>query len=240
MRYMHPVGGQESFVASGEYIHLKNGAPTGGVELWAIHEQPDGAHKIRVDDDGRATKSGSALIEAWRSPENGGAAIERVDIRAYGSNEDPIKILRATYSIVDNAVLEAGISADSMDRVHVEIALPERYVISPRSLAFAGYEAYRIAEAPQTTTQVISYFPSLKSDYAYRPVVFPMTYNYLRQENVCVDEQEFAARVYEQVNPSTNEKALIWVNTHHILLKYETADQAYGALLKNYAHRPDM
>jgi hypothetical protein len=239
MRYMHPVGLHEKFVASGVYVHYKDGISTGGMEEWMIHEQPDGAHKIRVDEDGRAHDGGSVLIEAWRSPDIEGGHIERFDIHAFGANGDPIQQLLATYTIVDDKFLEAGRTIDDHAREQFELTLPEDYIVTPKSLIFTGYEAYHLALETGDAVPIVSYFPTLMNDYAYKPVVYNLSGEFIKQDVIAVDGVEIEARLYEQVNPVDNSKTLVWIDGHQTLLKFQTPDGRHSAELTRYARRPD-
>lgn len=237
MRYLHPVGIQERFVASGIYIHYQDGNPTGTVEHWSIHEMPDGAQKIRVDDDWRETDGSSVLIEAWRSPYAEGGRIERFDLHAFGGKNDPIKEVRATFQFFGDHA-EIGHTVNNGTRQQLEIDLPQDYIVAPESLIFGGFEVAMLAVNPGYQFPVVSYLPTFYSAATtFRPTVYEQSAVFLRDESISIDVHTYAAHCFEQYSPSSDQKFPLWTDEHDILLKFISADQRHSAILTRYARR---
>ncbi|GAB4346901.1 MAG: hypothetical protein Kow00117_23620 [Phototrophicales bacterium] len=231
MRYIHPVGGHEKFVASGIYHHQYDGVDTGTTESWSIHELPDGAWMIRVDEDYRAQDGSSVLIEGWRSPLTEGGQLLRVDIHAFSGKHDDIKQVRATYT-VDEDVLQIGREINNGEREWYTLQLPAGYILSPECLIFAGFEVDELATRQDKRASVIGYFPTFISDYAFKPVVYQPVARFIGDEQLTLGNKTYQARHFEQT-----ESLHLWVDQHTILLKYEAGDASHGAVLHQYAHR---
>ncbi|MFW5691111.1 MAG: hypothetical protein ACOCXZ_01310 [Chloroflexota bacterium] len=240
MRYLHAVGPSEKFIASGHYIHYMNGTPTGAVEHWAIHELPDGAQMIRVDDDSRKRDGSSVLIEAWRAPASEGGHIARVDLHAFAGNKDAaIKELRATYNLTSDTRLEVGRSIDDMEREHMIYALPTGgRLLSPEALIFAGFEVDELA-VRGGSQNVVSYLPVLINESSYLPVVSRQEAHFVHEEKLLISGREMAARCFDQQHPATGEVTRLWIDAHAVLLQYRSADGRHTANLTDYARRPD-
>lgn len=241
MRTLHPVGIQEKFVASGVYVHYQGGQPTKTREHWSIHELPDGAQLIRVDDDWREKDGSSVLIEGWLNPST---QLERFDIHAFGGHKDAIKELRATFVIHDN-VLDVGRSVDGGERQYLELTLPPEYVFAPRSVFFSGFEMRQLAAKWGNEITVISYLPSfLDEQSSFRPVTFKQSAVMAEQEAIEVSGKTYEAFRYEQPNPSEGGTTLSWLDTHGVLLKFTSGEagkveRSHGAVLTRYARRPE-
>lgn len=237
MRYLHAVGVSERFVASGVYVHHLEDRPTGTSEQWSIHELPDGAQMIRVDDDHRKRDGSSVLIEAWREPERSGGHIARVDLHGFGGKDAEISDVRASY-IVNENVLEFGRSVDKGDREYDELALPETYILSPESLIFGGFEVDELATRG-VETPVIGYLPAFVSEQAFSPLSYPQGATFIEERTMIVAGKPYMARMFEQINPLSGEQTTLWVDRHEVLLQYRSADGRHSAILTDYARRPD-
>ena len=238
MRYLHPVTMKETFIASGTYIHYKEDEPTGSSEQWSIHELPDGAQFLRVDDDWRELDGSSILIEGWRSPESEGSHLERVDVAAFAPKESEIKKVRATYTVMGE-LLEVGRTIDEADREHVSIELPFGYALAPESLLFAGYEVSHLALNPDKDTPVVSYLPTfLNPSLAFRPTVFYQSAVFETEETIMLGKVAYTARRYGQTDPRTGATSTIWLDQHDILLQFKSADSQHRAILTNYSRKP--
>lgn len=102
MRRLHPVSLREKFIASGTYhFYDSSDVLLPYAEHWSVHEVGEGAEFIRVDHDGRAHNGSSILIEALRSPDG---RVVRFDLRAYGGEDDAVKLARASYIAGDFSV----------------------------------------------------------------------------------------------------------------------------------------
>lgn len=237
MRHIHPVGVSERFIASGAYKHYLDDTPTGTTETWQIHEQPDGAQMIRVDDDHRQRDGSSVLIEAWREPESNGGRIARVDLYAFGGPDAAIKELRANY-IVDADQLEFGRTIDNGEREHLTLTLPTGYLVSPESLIFAGFEAAELAARGQAGP-VVGFLPTLNAAEAFVPVVYSQSARFLRQETRRIAGRDYTARMFEQVNPADGAVTQLLLDDHDVLLAYHGPQGRHSAVLTEYARRPE-
>lgn len=231
MRHIHPVGVHEKYVASGVYHHQQNGADTGTTESWSIHELPDGAWIIRVDEDYRTRDGSSVLIEGWRSPLAEGGLLLRVDVHAFGGKDDEIKEVRVTYTI-DEDMLQVGREVDNGEREWYTLQLPDGYILSPESLIFGGLEVDELATRQGEAAPVIGYFPTFVSDYAFKPVVYEQQARFIGEETLTLGGKACPVRRFEQMGALH-----LWLDAHTVLLKYEAADGSHGAVLHNYAHR---
>lgn len=138
MRQIHPTRFHEKFVASGVYVHYEDEQPTGALEYWSIHELPDGARLIRVDEQGRE-RADYTLLEVWRSA---AGAVERYDVHSYRS-ADTYKHLRAEYLFYPDYV-SLTCEIDGIHR-HADAPLPPGYAALPPLTLFCGFWALESA-----------------------------------------------------------------------------------------------
>lgn len=239
MRYIHPVGLNEAFVASGKYIHHQNGQPTGAFEEWAIHQLPDGARMIRVDMDARAIRGRGTLIEAWQNPDG---RVERVDINAFGQADDEITQVRATYNLYPDYA-EIGRTLGEGPRRYDEIQLPADYVIYPGSMLFLGFAVVQTADLtmddPKGAT-ILTHDPQLKADTALQPETYTQTAVNLGEETVTIGNKTFQAWHYERLIPHYDVLLPhLWVDKHGVLLRHDTPESSSHVTITNYARRPD-
>lgn len=232
MRSLHPVGAHETFVASGVYKHFENGQLTGTLERWSIHELPDKARIIRVDEDWRERDGSSVLIEAWRSP---AGKIERFDIHGLGGKNDNVKDIRATFTF-NEGLLELGRTIDHGTRQQLEVVLPEDYIVSPKSILFSGFEVAQLAAHTENEATIVSYFPTfVEADTAFKPVSYRQAAKFVAEETVHdLADNAHAARRYEL----THHGSPVWLDKNNILIKFSSPDGAHSAVLTQYAHRP--
>lgn len=235
MRYLHPVTMKERFIASGTYVHYHDGNRTGSVEHWNIHQHPDGAQFIRVDDDWREKDGSSVLLEAWRSPASEGGRIERVDVSAFGPKKADVKRVQATYTVIDS-FLEVGRSIDDSERQQFEMELPFGYVLSPENLVFAGYEASHLAIQRGEPAPVVSYVPTFaNASMAFRPTMYHQSVKFIAEETVTIAEKSYPVRRFEQTDPRTKAALTLWLDKHDMLLRYESDDGKHRAELTEYS-----
>lgn len=238
MRHLHPVGPAERFVASGVYSHYEGSTATGTIERWSIHELPDGAQLIRVDDDHRERDGSTVLIEAWRSPEAEGGRIERFDIHALGGSDAPVKEVRATYMLTEAERMSVGISLDKGERQQHEAQLPAGHLISPESLIFAGMEVEELA-ARGVETPVVGYLPVFIEEQAFHPVTYYQTARFIEEKDITVGSKTYRARGYDQHSKLHEKVTRLWVDAYGILLTYNTSGESHNAVLTEYARRPE-
>lgn len=239
MRYIHPVGISEAFIASGKYIHHQNGQPTGAFEEWSMHELPDGAEMIRVDMDARAIKGRSTLIEAYRNPDG---KIDRVDINAFGQADDAVQHVRATYNFYVDHV-EIGRTLDDAERVYEEMGLPAQTLIYPGSMLFLGMTV--AATAAITAKQsagatIFTYDPQMQPGTALSAETYTQTATDLGVEEITLGSKTYTAHRYERLIPHYDVLLPnLWVDQYGVLLRHDTPQSSSYVTLSNYARRPD-
>lgn len=135
MRYIHPVGQQEQFVASGDYSLTRRDMRWGVIERWAVHEQPDGARKLRVDFH-PPDREFYTLYEAWISPPDEGGKLLRLDVLRQHTHHTATN--RATYQIY-NAKLEIGCTLANGDRLYDEIDFDASSLLFPNAYLLWGH-----------------------------------------------------------------------------------------------------
>jgi len=241
MRQIHPVGFHEKFVASGVYTYYHNYTPTGSAERWSIHELPDGAQLIRVDQNWVSGSPKNILIEAWQSPlENIDSRIERVDIAALGSEG---KQGKATY-IFEAGRVQVGYSVDGKYQQN-EVLLPSNCIPSVNSTLFVGFQFAIVARANGECVPIYACHPFLTYDVKVEKVGAVIG----ETDTLSVTGKLLKARRYQIVHPcSTRERMEIlsenlpsaWIDKHNIVLKTEDLRQeSIVAMLTQYARRPE-
>ena len=235
MRYIHPVGVSEKFVASGIYRYYKNDEPTGLVEEWTVHEQPDGAWFIRVDKDGRFFDGRSELIETYRNP-NG--QIERFDITAYGGKDDAVKQFKGTYTI-ENGYLYIGRTLNNGERIQSEMMLPDQYIVNPGGYLFFGWAIPALVENAPLSVVMRYGFHDTPEESFVTGMVYP-TLTFYQEGALTISGRTLPAACYIS-GESKPEGAVnyhrYWIGEHNIFFKHESDD--LRVQLDRYAHRPE-
>lgn len=247
MRYIHPVGQQEQFVASGEYL-LGAQEQRGEVcEQWSIHEQPDGAHKLRTDSlhpDG----AHYTLAEAWISPPAEGGRLERLDFLRQSKHSSASN--RITY-LLQESHLEIGCTLADGERLFEERPLPEGSVLFADAFALRGLAIYTLIQRQQDTrmTTFIVLRDTFVQDRAaapddlLQPRSYPVTLHVHGQDSFATGSQTHRV---QRCSLDAPVPAQVAVDAHGILMEYRT-DAAEAdvlgqgplrAVLVNYAHRP--
>ena len=230
MRYLHPVGIHEAFVASGSYVKMRDDTLISGwLEEWSIHQQPDKANLIRVDLSDRASRL-SMIIEAWVSPPQEGRRIERLDISAYGGPDSPVKYIRATYTFSDDTV--AISSKRDGDAHYREVALPATAVPYVETAFFTGWTAAKVTthDTPTLVTTIAADITTLGET--------PHMVTWSSTTNIAASLQ-LGSRVYQarQINLIRAGTPLpsLWIDEHGILLKQPLVEDDAAIVLKDYA-----
>jgi hypothetical protein len=243
MRQIHPVSFHEKFVASGVYEYYFDDRPTGSIERWSIHELPDGAQLVRVDQRWASGSPKEILIEAWRSPlEEVGGRIERLDISALGRDGNKGK---ATYMFESDRV-QVGYTVDDKQRQQSEISRPPNCVPSVNSTLFLGFLLANVAKANGECIPICSCNPFLSYDVkieefgaAFRELGVITIAGKSRPAWRCQRVHPCALvsedRVIDwEVLPS------VWLDEYSIVLTTEYPGQdGIVALLTQYARRPE-
>ncbi len=242
MRYIRPTTAYEQFVASGVYTHYVDDQATALIEHWSIHEQPDGAQKIRVDMDGRQHNKTSLLIEAWQSSVDNGGHIERFDIHAYGQTQTSVNQVRATYMLVEGQI-EVGFSINNQPRQYDEIAIPAGTLLFPGTNLFLGKLLAETAQ--QTDSEVTIFSPDIdftdEATFVGRIVQFAVA-SRPDSDPITAAGRPITARHYQFQLPGADKKPVemtAWVDDQHILLRCEQLPGNNYSLLTQYAHRPE-
>jgi len=232
MRYMHPVQGHETFVASGLYKFFKDGQELRKTEEWTIHEHPDGETFIRVDADSRFEDGKSILLEALR---NTSGEIVRFDVNYTNPKfEGSIKTLRATYAI-DDDVMQIGYEMNGTERDYREIELPKFTVIDIPFLIFRGFTTVELARYGDKPTPV--FVPMFDFAQLFPGVVQTSAsqVEYVTQETVGIGKRVYDTRRYRY-----SDKAIsYWIDEHQVIIKKVNAfkQQEFVTHISNYAHR---
>jgi len=238
MRYLHAIAPHEDLISRGTYRYYDaEGVPTGLVEYWAVHEQPDGSQIIRVDKDGRSYDGRTELIEAWRSRTVDGAKIERFDVSYYGALDESPRRMNATY-VVEGSELYVGRTVGNEQRLQSSIELPETYGVQPGAYIFFGYLIPSIVEhAPLAVVMRYGVQPQVESSFAVT-----LTYPSLAQatnETIQVDGKSVEARCYiageSRVVSETERKVerhRYYIDRHDVFLGHKS--DSFSVQLESY------
>jgi hypothetical protein len=228
MRRLHAVGQHEKFVASGVYEFEQAGVKIGLMEYWSIHEV-GGAHFIRVDVDGRAYDGRSRLYEALLNPDG---RFERVDVRAYGSAEDVVKEVRASYTFFDEQVDIIRV-VNRNARFEESVRMPSGYVAHFGSkLLYGTMVPHTSVNQSQVRMFIADHnFTDLPRAFTGRELA-PESYQFMGEEQIKVGHVAYSARLYR------SSCANVWLDEHNILLCEQSASQTVA--LTQYARRPEL
>jgi hypothetical protein len=240
MRYLHPVGPHETFVASGVYALLRGDQPTGQTLTWSIHEQPDGAHFIRIDRFPNPVDDWSVILEVWRSPPGDGGRIERLDLKALAPRR-AIKQVRATYTLLDDHI-EVGRTLNNGERLQESLALDGTAYLIPLPELLPGHVVTSAAE--QDGQPVILAAPGIDFDdeqSAFTLRVSPAGFRCVDEGAYVVAGRSYPARRYVWISPAgaTDPERELWVDEHGVLLADEADDGSRQLLLTQYVRRPE-
>lgn len=166
MRYLHNITPHEKLLAQGTYTHLVNDEPSGIVEHWSIHQQPDKSLFVRVDWDGRAVQRESVLVEAWINQDS--QRIERFDIRAFGTPGQQIHLLRANYQLNDNPGIDARRTLNDLPRQYQEVARSEETWLKPYGTIFEGLMIFHMQRQQITDLSIMRCDAHLNDETAFQ------------------------------------------------------------------------
>ena len=236
MRYLHPVTVHEQYVASGTYS-LRTDAAAGPVlvEEWSIHQQPDGAHFVRVDREDPA-KHAVWLAEGWRSPAGDGGQLERYDILAYRTDQQPVMRLRASYSLFPDLV-EVGRTIGDSPREYVELT-PTNYVFDPGSFVFWGAVASDMLCGDRE--HVIGICDDSSSPDVLLPHTRAMSAVLVGEDRVELGGREHEARIVELRRQGVPDIQRLWIDANDVVLRAETHREGRVVAhiaLSNYGRR---
>jgi tRNA G26 N,N-dimethylase Trm1 len=242
MRQIHPTTLREKFLASGLYQHYRNEELTGLVEHWTIHELSNSAWMIRVDWDARDDKAinQSMLLEALCLPATNGMKIERIDIDAYGTHDDPIKFVKASYIFFDHHV-QINRTLDGETMPLEDIDLPPNYAINVGTRLLIGWMIAQVASNKGVPFPVFSIETSHHARTAFA--------GYMTEESaLLVDEDWFVtptnkrvrAKHYNWLKPSDVQQieSTLWLDEYNILLLHDSFSLG-DVMLNQYARRPE-
>jgi hypothetical protein len=224
MRQLHPVSFHERFVASGSYVYAQDGADTGDVEHWTLHEPGDGGLTLRADYDGRSGSGVNWLFEGFYLREK--RRFERFDLSLLGPQRTDAKFVFTA----DEAQISLRI--DGVARERIDIALPPDCAVWPLALAGLGLLDVQQAEMPL-------FVPALRVDtgLVQGGVVETLRITALPPEALSVDTRPYDAHAYGFTMWSLGEMRL-WLDRYTIPLQMQAA---FGltARLTQYVHRPE-
>lgn len=244
MRYIHPVGQHETFVASGTYRYWIEGRPTGALEHWSIHEMPDGAGFIRIDSDHREMDGRSRLMEAWRNP-NG--QIERFEVYAYGKPAEHHEV-KATYLFeADKVLVRRVINHDDTHAEALEIDLPKGdYLVEPKATLFEGITLAALFAHQPTLLPIfrafVSVLPDVPSLEYFGTYPAPELIRLHGEETLTLGQhahlvQHYSVQRQYEGKPMRVGGYHFWLDSHGILLKGDLANGHQVEQLERYAHR---
>ncbi|HLV34490.1 MAG TPA: hypothetical protein VKY59_05225 [Spirillospora sp.] len=233
MRRLHAVGQHEKFVASGLYRCYQDGRYTGLEEHWSIHEV-GGAQFIRVDRDGRQADGRSELYEILRVPDG---TIERIDLRAYGSRDDPFRQIKVSYTFFDNRVEIVRI-VDHKQRHEAELIVPPGYVVLLKLLILTGFSIARASENEDHRTPVFTGAQQVVDENAWAGLAGEMnTPRYIGDDEIEIAGRPYPARYFQQRNDEGSVMEY-WLDRQDVLLRMDV-NQINEARLTRYARRPE-
>jgi hypothetical protein len=223
MRHIHPVGIQEKFVASGRYHHPY-------VIHWTIHEMPDGAWMIRLDQDGRETDGTSLLVEAWRSPIAEGGKIARFDIWGYGGKMHRIQQVKARYFIADNT-LEAGIQFGNSPQTTQSIPFPKNAILIPDIPLFWGFAIPPIMAQGGKGT-IFSCLINFDIPEAFSATITEKEILSFGDDEIHIGDKRTPAKKFLM-----DANHFVWIDDLGVVLAYINTNST-TEVIKNYARRP--
>lgn len=214
MRYIHPVGIHEKFVASGEYDQHRS--------QWSVHQFPDGAWMMRVDWDKRQIDGTSIIIEAWRSPIAEGGNIDRFDIWGFADKRYPIQQVKARYFVVEST-LEISLQIDKQPQLTQSHRFTSDMRLLPDLPLFWGYMTAKSAQI------IVSCLFDFASPQAFSPVMTQPIVTPLGEETLTIAEKAHITQRYQLDNRH------VWIDSLGIVLAYEQDHVRH--VVKNYARR---
>jgi hypothetical protein len=245
MRQIHPVTFNEKFVASGTYTHFAHGKPSGLFEHWNIYELNGGARLLRVDWDGRSHQRNerSLLVEALYSPQANQHRIERLNIRAFGKADDPIKRVTADHIFFDDHV-EIRRTIDNHALLSERIDLPPDYIVFPGTRLFLGLAIAQASSQKSKKVTVLANNPHHVDETAFQSFTHDdFIFKFLREDVITVANKTLKTEcyIYRMTGSNTELKAEpnVWLDEHNILLRYLHSIGTSWDELTQYAHRPE-
>lgn len=226
MRYIHPIGIHEKFVASGTYLQTDTDK---GLTEWAIHEMPDGAWMIRLDRDGRNIDGMSMIAEVWRSPASEGGKIARFDIWSFSEKQHAHQV-KARYFVVDN-ILEMSVQIDDAPQQTQSLAFPNNGVLlleMPLLWGFATWQMMGQGAVGKTFTCSLNIDnPSSLSPVAYEDNVIV---EWVNDVQVQIGNHDMITHRYK------TPYGWLWLDDLGIVVAYGDPDNPY--VVQHYARRP--
>lgn len=233
MRTIHPVGVSERFIASGTYLRQRDDSTERGwSQIWAIHEQPDGAQKIRVDGDERESTGRSTLIEAWVSPPEEGGQIDRIDFNVFGGPQDTVKHVRATFSFfADHAEISRKFGAG--EHTYEEVPLEPGMLRAASALPFIGLVVAQIVKQDAPAV-VIANKTALDSEAALSANVEAWRAELIEETTLQLGTKSYPARLIEFTAGDTP-PSRVWLDAHDTPLRLELSGNDQTIILADYA-----
>lgn len=243
MRYIHPVGLPEKFVASGVYTYYRNAEPTGLIEIWNIYQLPDNAYLVRIDWDGRkdAAFQSSILLEAWYAPDELGENLGRLEMYAYGASFDPVKVVRSSYTFFDDFV-QISRKLDDRPAIIDEQAWSPDWVFLPAGTQLlTGFATARYALRADTVVKTFYNQHHFKDDTAFEAYFSQAQVRFIAQEQLTVAHKTYAAHRYEWLSPNMElaPEEIVWLDENNVLIQHETPRLGSNVILTQYARRPE-
>lgn len=221
MRYLHPIAPHERFIASGLYRPLENDPDRAVIEIWTIHELPDGERFIRID---YTAPTFYVLAEVLARADG---TVERIDMRHSATQAAQAGTLIRTTLVLYDDYIQASRRVDDGESIYDEFPRSPDTRLCPPFLLFQGdYRAYGDEPCPILTANLADGMP-YRSEYQ---LVIKGT------EVITIGKSDIRAQHLQVWGRSE----WFWVDERYIPLKWskaEAGDRVYIKQLFNYAHR---
>lgn len=233
MRYLHPVGAHERFVASGAYLFAKDGRSLGKTESWTIHELGDGSKLVRVDSDARTEEGKSLLAELLISRDD---EVIRFDLRYENDRfEGGIRALSATYSLVDQ-VMQIGYRMNGAERSYLEREIAPEVLLDIPFLVMRGRTLFALSQCQGKPISV--FVPMFEHAQLFPGVtrIVESPVDCLGYDRLALGKREIVTRRFRYVDKA----ASYWVDEQGIVIKRINAfkQHEFSVTVSNYARRP--
>lgn len=231
MRYLHNLTPHEKLIAQGTYTHFHGEEPSGIVEHWSIHQQPDKSLFMRVDWDGRAAHRESVLIEAWINSDN--QKIERFDIRAFGTPSNKINLLRANYQLNGKLNMDSRRTLNNLPRQYQEMALNKETWLQPYGTLFEGLTIKHVQNQQTDELPIMVCNAHLNDETAFELVSDQIHIEAGEIENLTIGKQNHECQRFV-ITTQTQPIRTVCLDIHGIVITFEHSQQATSQRLTTY------
>lgn len=234
MRYLHPVGANETFAAQGIYRRYIGETLTAYTEEWTLHEVTAGAHLVRLDQDARheTQEKWSRLAEVLLNPDG---HVERFNVHHMvhdGSAE--YQSLKLDYSFMA-AYVQVTRRIDGGERSYFEIAYPAGVsAVFVRLIDFNYFWGAALQRAVQADVEQLPVFvPFIKHNMEPGQVLMGMLppVKETVQDPLTMGNRTYASTRYE------TQGRQIWLDERGVPVQIAQVKMKLRDVITNYAHR---